>query len=303
MPETVSIGTNEMNDLHFIDYDAKIMLSDTVGMRPDCELAHRRLCDVVWANGRPPLNDDGALMIIARSDSKNWQRIKSELLQKGWFVENGKFTHKGCLITMAKCRERYEKKLASARTGASARWKTGLPTQCDRIASDADAPDVRSHCESQSQSHSKTTSAPGAVNGLKKERSPAQTNAWRIKSLCDRFKILWLARYKSIFPTSDYQVTGPDSSHLATFLKSATKTPAELVEIASSAWVFKSQKSFSHCSNSQSISYFCRWFNPIDHELSNKTAQSGNPQNSRNTIDRNAGTLNKPSDYAGITEA
>jgi uncharacterized protein YdaU (DUF1376 family) len=143
-----------MNDLYFIDYEPKIMLTDTVGMRPDTELAHRRLCDVLWSQGCPLVHDDISLQDICRSKDHDWVRIKGELMQKGWMIENGQFTHKGCMKTMLRCHERHEKKIAAANAGAAGRWgkKSSEPT-CDRNAT-AMPTDMRPQCQSHSQSQS-----------------------------------------------------------------------------------------------------------------------------------------------------
>ena len=111
-----------MNDLYFIDYEPKVMLVDTVGMRPDTELAHRRLCDVIWATDEAPLDDDETLPDICRARLVDWVRIKGELRLKGWASESGRFVHRGTIKTRDRCKEKHARKSAAGKAGSHGRW-------------------------------------------------------------------------------------------------------------------------------------------------------------------------------------
>jgi uncharacterized protein YdaU (DUF1376 family) len=120
-----------MNDLFFIDYEAKVMLADTVGMRGHCELAHRRLCDIIWATGEPPMDDPDILAEIARVTHQQWPSVRRELMTKGWVSQGGRFLHKGCLKTLERCRKIHEAKSRHGLCGAMGRW--GRPSNARAI--------------------------------------------------------------------------------------------------------------------------------------------------------------------------
>ena len=150
-----------MNDLFFIDYEAKVMLTDTLGMRPDTELAHRRLCDFIWATGEPPADNIETIQDIGRIKQQDYMRIRGELEMKGWLVENGKFTHKGTVKTMNRCIEKHAKKVAAGQAGAAGRWDATAKRPHEYLDSTALAEPKRPECQSQSQSQSVKTLPPG----------------------------------------------------------------------------------------------------------------------------------------------
>jgi len=129
------------------------MLTDTLGMRPDTELAHRRLCDLIWATGEPPSDNTDSLTDICRVKPQDWMRVRGELMTKGWLVENGKFTHKGTIKTLIRCRERHQKKIDAANAGANGRWGANrVRTESGRIATASTPVAMRSDSQSQPQS-------------------------------------------------------------------------------------------------------------------------------------------------------
>jgi len=156
-----------MNDLYFIDYEPRLMLVDAVGMRPDTELAHRRLCDILWAHGLAPKDDTETLSDIFRAKPQDYMRIRGELLQKGWLVENGLFTHKGCMKTLSRCQEKHAKKVASAKTASDARWNRPQSERNPDAYADAMRTDMRpeSQLQPQPQLHSNTPVAPKGAGG------------------------------------------------------------------------------------------------------------------------------------------
>jgi hypothetical protein len=206
-----------MSDLFFIDYEPKVMLSATVGMQRDTELAHRRLCDVVWKEGRPLDNSESMLREICRIEPHDWMRVKGELGQKGWKVEGKSFTHGGVIKTLERCRERYEKRVAAGLAGAEGRWGKQMPLQCD---GNADA--IREDCQSQSQSQSikkkqapkdleewiKTLAASPAYIGIDVKREFEKAKVWislpqnKGRVLSQRFFVNWLNRLDRSIPVT-----------------------------------------------------------------------------------------------------
>ena len=149
-----------MNELYFIDYEAKTILADTVGMQRDTELAHRRLCDMIWFDGRPLTNDDARLREICRVELKDWARVKGELMQKGWIIDGGFFTHKGTMKTLERCKERYRKQLEASKLGVEARIKLGQikPPDEPMVIPAVNQPLQPRLTQSQSQSQSQSSS-------------------------------------------------------------------------------------------------------------------------------------------------
>ena len=123
-----------MNDSNTVEYDAKIMLTDTLGMRPDTNLAHRILCDLIFATGEGPLDFDDALASLTCAPVGSWARIKGELIQKGWKVENGRLTHGGAQNLAQKSLDAALRLSEAGRLGASARWGRGSPPDGDANA-------------------------------------------------------------------------------------------------------------------------------------------------------------------------
>src|ERR1035437_582276 len=156
-----------MNDLFFVDYEAKVMFSDTVGLRPDSELAHRRLCDFIWATGTAPPHSPETLQEIGRVKPADWLKVKAELETKGWYAEQGLYTHKGCIKTLDRCKEKHARKVAASAAANAARW--GKITPSDRNpAAHPTALQTESQSQSQSQSYKekKATAISGAQTVL-----------------------------------------------------------------------------------------------------------------------------------------
>lgn len=121
-----------MNDLYYIEYEAKVMLADTVGMRPHCELAHRRLCDVIWATGICPGDCPATLINIGRVTPRQWPAVRRELMAKGWSSSHGRFVHGGTLKTMLRGQEKHAQKIQAGKKAAAVRWgnAVAMRTQC-----------------------------------------------------------------------------------------------------------------------------------------------------------------------------
>ncbi len=91
-----------MNDLPWIKYEAKVMYCDCADMSRECELAHRRLFDLLCILGRPIGGGDGAVREIGRVKECDWMRVRAELNTKGWrLTADGAWTHDGTATTIA----------------------------------------------------------------------------------------------------------------------------------------------------------------------------------------------------------
>lgn len=89
-----------MNDLPYILYRAAVMLVDTMDMDHATELAHRRLCDFIWAHERAPRNDNEILRQITRTAATDWGRVRRGLECKGWFESGPFLVHRGAITSL-----------------------------------------------------------------------------------------------------------------------------------------------------------------------------------------------------------
>lgn len=96
-----------MNDLYFINYEAKLMFLDTSDMTCEGERAHRRLCDYIWFSDRPPLNNNESLRQITHTDASKWGKVKVELIAKGWLEKAEYLLHRGVINTLNESKKAY----------------------------------------------------------------------------------------------------------------------------------------------------------------------------------------------------
>lgn len=96
-----------MNDLPYIFYNAQKMYLDTSDMSCEGERAHRRLCDFIWFNDRPPLNQNDSLKQITHTKDSDWSRVKRELLAKGWLEVGEYLLHRGAIKSLNESKFKY----------------------------------------------------------------------------------------------------------------------------------------------------------------------------------------------------
>jgi hypothetical protein len=96
-----------MNDLQYINYKASRMLLDTLAMPRLAELAHRRLCDYIWAVGELPPDDNDFLRQHTKIDVSEWGKVRVELMDKGWFVCGKHLKHNGVVSTYNAAQDSY----------------------------------------------------------------------------------------------------------------------------------------------------------------------------------------------------
>lgn len=132
-----------MNDLKFIAYDAKIMLVDTLMMDPATELAHRRLCDHIWATDTCPDIATSEIREFCKCPPEQWMRVHENLLKKGWFEKDGKLHHGGTERTLEEAHRKHKEATERATTAATTRWThaKAMRKQCTSIAGN-DAPSI-----------------------------------------------------------------------------------------------------------------------------------------------------------------
>ena len=96
-----------MNDLYYIEYKPELMLSDSLDMDPETELAHRRLCDFIWRMDKAPKADNEFLKQFTKTRATEWGRVKKGLLEKGWTEVAGFFLHHGAIESLNFAKEKY----------------------------------------------------------------------------------------------------------------------------------------------------------------------------------------------------
>lgn len=117
-----------MNDLYYIEYRPELMLSDSMDMDSETELAHRRLCDFIWRMDKAPKADNEFLKQFTKTRASDWGRVKRGLLDKGWAEVDGLFLHKGAIETLNAAKVKYADACnqtapaTAKRTGSELKW-------------------------------------------------------------------------------------------------------------------------------------------------------------------------------------
>ncbi len=111
-----------MNSIFWVRYVPSQMLVETADMTPAAELAHRRLCDWVWARGLCPQTDPQALQEITRVDAAEWPRVFKALQAKGWRSTRGAWRHAGVLRPLQEAQCAHAVAVGRGRKGARRRW-------------------------------------------------------------------------------------------------------------------------------------------------------------------------------------
>ena len=169
-----------MNDLFFIRYQPKLMLVDSMDMPNDVELAHRRLCDFVWAMDRSPQDDDIVLPSICRVRPGEWVRVKGGLQLKGWHSHEGFFEHNGALKTLKEAKDDYLSRQERTKAATEARLARIAERDDKRDEKRDDARDVnRGEMQLQSQSQSQSQLQSQAHNKTRRS-APDISEATRI---------------------------------------------------------------------------------------------------------------------------
>jgi len=177
-----------MNDLFFIRYQPKLMLVDSMDMPNDVELAHRRLCDFVWAMDRSPQDDDIVLPSICRVRPGEWVRVKGGLQLKGWHSHEGFFEHNGALKTLKEAKDDYLSRQERTKAATEARLARIAERDDKRDEKRDDARDVnRGEMQLQSQSQSQSQSTSSLNISLESKNPPkGQSSNFRALKIANR---------------------------------------------------------------------------------------------------------------------
>ena len=119
----------------WVRYQPREALVAALRLSCEAELAHRRLCDLVWSGECPPRVLPGTLASVARVQLGDWQRIWLELQAVGWRLNGQRLAHPAVFAVLREARTSLARYAQAGRAG-------GCTTARNRRLSDAasDAP-------------------------------------------------------------------------------------------------------------------------------------------------------------------
>jgi hypothetical protein len=168
--------------LFFVRYEAGAALTACVGLSPAAELAHRRLLDITWANGQPPLAHAHELAGIARCTLPQWLKIRPRLLAAGWHVHHGRFCHPTGQRVLADALAFLRSARTWGKAGARKRWGHSNPigTPCQPYSDPNGVPIAKSSNSSSTTNNTfndeRSTRSPSALKkgvGPESQTGPA----------------------------------------------------------------------------------------------------------------------------------
>ncbi len=116
---------NQANPVFYVNYHPRPMIVRTAPMTHLAELAHRRLCDWIWAEGRAPVNDARTLASITRCLPEAWKEMRAELARNGWVGARHVFFHPEALAVLQQAKTAYAIARRTGTDGARQRWGKG----------------------------------------------------------------------------------------------------------------------------------------------------------------------------------
>lgn len=123
-----------MNDNYWYPRDPQRYLTDTAWCDAATEVAHNRLIDTYYALGKPIKDDQSRISLIGKIQPQDYQRVRGNLLELGWFVEAGVWRHKRIEQTMAETEENRQAQIKRTAAATAARnaqrnaQRNGVPT-------------------------------------------------------------------------------------------------------------------------------------------------------------------------------
>lgn len=309
-----------MNDLYYIEYKPELMLSDSMDMDAETELAHRRLCDFIWRMDKAPRADNEFLKQFTKTRASDWGRVKKGLLEKGWAEVNGLLLHKGAIETLNAAKEKYAAQCNQTAPATAKKNGTELKlTVCERdpatgiatlkvVASSA-VPVTYPAATSETANVTKPVTTPQlepqpkpsieiplSLSGEKGESPPKLTPKGVLQLRAEA-----LMRRKPETPLTAGEIRAFKKNKEA--IKATTEENWLLLER-----FYGEPQELTFC-RKDLAALLNNWNGEIDRATrfyERKTNGNNRPDHAkgvRQTADRNAGTLNKSSDYAGITSA
>jgi hypothetical protein len=113
----------ELDDRLWVKYCAQHVLVSLLPLSPRAELAHRRLCDLVWSSGAWPDTRANAAAKLARVPPSAWSRVLAELAALGWRTKGHSLTNASVRRPWLEATRRRISAAARGKTGGEARWQ------------------------------------------------------------------------------------------------------------------------------------------------------------------------------------
>jgi hypothetical protein len=117
-------GVGRAKGLDWVRYEPRRTLVSLAAVSAAAELAHRRLADVVWAEGEWPVNEPETLARLVRQDPSALPSLWKELQGLGWKSCGTFLHHDGVALVRREAAQILIARRASGRIGADARWST-----------------------------------------------------------------------------------------------------------------------------------------------------------------------------------
>ena len=106
----------------WVRYNPRSAILLLLGVSPEAELAHRRLCDYVWGGAPWPAPDFAKTGELGRVPREAWERVLAELTSVGWRTRNGLLFHPDVDAIRAQAIAVYKSFQARSKAANAARW-------------------------------------------------------------------------------------------------------------------------------------------------------------------------------------
>ncbi|MCX6923915.1 MAG: hypothetical protein NT154_12015 [Verrucomicrobia bacterium] len=106
----------------WVRYEPKGNLAELLDITAGAELAHRRLCDTVWATHRWPKVGDKSTIQVARCTAKRWPNVLQELRKLGWHNHRQRLLNHAVAATLNEAKQYQQLNATRASRAANARW-------------------------------------------------------------------------------------------------------------------------------------------------------------------------------------
>jgi uncharacterized protein YdaU (DUF1376 family) len=114
-----------MNDNFWYPRDPQRYLTDTQWCDAATEVAHVRLIDTYYALGRPIKDEQSRIQNIGKIKDADFARVRGNLFELGWRIEDGVWRHKRIEETMAEMDSERSAKIKGSALGVQRRRELG----------------------------------------------------------------------------------------------------------------------------------------------------------------------------------
>jgi hypothetical protein len=112
----------DVSDLFFVRYQPQRMLVLSMEVSAEVELAHRRLCDYLWARGAVPACSGQGLAELLRTERRRLPGILRGLRRIGWRITRGRLSHPHPVAVLRDAVRAHQSASERGQRGNDARW-------------------------------------------------------------------------------------------------------------------------------------------------------------------------------------